>query len=161
MYDGRWMRCGLGAKKKRVPLRPSCCEAGDNSRLKLAGDESFHLGWGGLGDSSVAVVGSEKMSEGVSMSGVNWVAALGGKAGSDLSTFACTEAEGGFLVFFRRRAIRDSWQDMQKIPWEVRAYRRFSILRLQFLHRKQFAQKAWSPVKMARSSILLPQWLQL
>jgi len=50
---------------------------------------------------------------------------------------------------------------MQKMPCEVRAYRRFSILRLQFLHRKQFAQKAWSPVKMAKSSILLPQWLQL
>jgi hypothetical protein len=34
-------------------------------------------------------------------------------------------------------------------------------LRLQFRQRKQLAQKAWSPVRMARSSILLPQWLQL
>jgi hypothetical protein len=50
---------------------------------------------------------------------------------------------------------------MQNIPCEVRAYRKFSILRLQFLHLKQFAQKAWSPVRMARSSILFPQWLQL
>ena len=50
---------------------------------------------------------------------------------------------------------------MQKIPCDVRAYRRFSIFRLQFLHLKQFAQKAWSPVKMAKSSILFPQWLQL
>jgi hypothetical protein len=50
---------------------------------------------------------------------------------------------------------------MQKIPWEVRAYRRFSIFLLQFRHRKHWAQKACSPVKMARSSILLPQELQL
>lgn len=65
------------------------------------------------------------------------------------------------MDFFRRRAIRDSWHDMQKMPCDVRAYRRFSILRLQFLHLKQLAQKAWSPVKIAKSSILLPQWLQL
>ena len=32
---------------------------------------------------------------------------------------------------------------------------------MQFRHLKQLAQKAWSPVKMARSSILFPQWLQL
>ncbi len=50
---------------------------------------------------------------------------------------------------------------MQNIPCEVRAYLRFSILRLQFLQRKQVAQKAWSPVRIARSSILLPQALQL
>jgi hypothetical protein len=47
------------------------------------------------------------------------------------------------------------------MPCEVRAYLRFSIFRLQFLHRKQVAQKAWSPVRMAKSSILLPQALQL
>ena len=50
---------------------------------------------------------------------------------------------------------------MQNIPCEVLAYRRFSIFRLQLRHRKQVAQKAWSPVRMARSSILLPQALQL
>jgi len=54
------------------------------------------------------VVGSEKTSEGVSMSGVNWGAALGGKAGKPLSSFGWTEEEGGFFVFFLRRAIRDS-----------------------------------------------------
>lgn len=32
---------------------------------------------------------------------------------------------------------------------------------LQFRHLKQLAQKAWSPVRMARSSILFPQELQL
>ena len=53
------------------------------------------------------VGGSENCSEGVSMSGVNWVAALGGKAGRDLSTFGCM-VEGGFFVFLRRRAMRDS-----------------------------------------------------
>lgn len=50
---------------------------------------------------------------------------------------------------------------MQKIPCDVRAYLRFSIFRLQFLHRKHVAQKAWSPVRIARSSILFPQALQL
>lgn len=50
---------------------------------------------------------------------------------------------------------------MQKIPCDVRAYLKFSIFRLQFRQRKQVAQNAWSPVKMARSSILLPQALQL
>src|SRR5882757_8859456 len=50
---------------------------------------------------------------------------------------------------------------MQNMPCEVRAYRRFSILRLQFLQRKHVAQNAWSPVRIARSSILLPQALQL
>lgn len=53
--------------------------------------------------------------------------ALGGKAGSDLSTtmgevsfslcFACAAA----FDFLRRLAITDSWQFMQKMPWEVRA----------------------------------------
>lgn len=93
--------------------------------------------------------------------------ALGGSAGSDLSViigelsfsraFACAAA----FDFLRRRAMRDSWQFMQNIPCEVRAYRRFSIFLLQFLHRKHVAQKAWSPVRIARSSILFPQALQL
>jgi hypothetical protein len=43
--------------------------AGDASRLKLE-LESFLLAWEGRGETSV-VVGSEKMSDGVSMSGVN------------------------------------------------------------------------------------------
>jgi hypothetical protein len=57
--------------------------------------------------------------------------------------------------------MRASWQSIQKIPCDVRAYLRFSIFFLQFRHLKQLAQKAWSPVKMARSSILFPQLLQL
>jgi hypothetical protein len=91
---------------------------------------------------------------------------LGGSAGSDLSTsivsfsFALAAAAAA-LDFFRRRAINDSWQLIQNIPWEVLAYLRFSIFRLQFRHRKQVAQNAWSPVRIARSSILLPQALQL
>ena len=110
------------------------------------------------------VGGSEKTSDGVSKSGVKAFppegTALGGRAGRDLSTLAVGPGSG-FFVFFRRRAMRDSWHDMQNMPCEVRAYRRFSILRLQLRHRKQLAQKAWSPVRMARSSILFPQWLQL
>lgn len=50
---------------------------------------------------------------------------------------------------------------MQKMPCDVRAYRRFSIFLLQFRHRKHPEQKAWSPVKIARSSILLLHALQL
>ncbi len=50
---------------------------------------------------------------------------------------------------------------MQNIPCEVLAYLRFSIFFLQFRHRKQVAQKACSPVRIARSSILLPHALQL
>lgn len=50
---------------------------------------------------------------------------------------------------------------MQNIPCEVLAYLRFSIFFLQFRHLKHVAQKAWSPVRMARSSILLLQTLQL
>lgn len=93
--------------------------------------------------------------------------AFGGRAGRDLSTsigeasfsraFACAAA----LDFFLRLAINDSWQLIQKMPWEVRAYRRFSILRLQLRQRKHVAQKAWSPVRIARSSILLLHALQL
>jgi len=70
------------------------------------------------------VGGSEKTSDGVSRSGVKAFppvgTALGGRAGRDLSTLA-VGPEGGFLVFFRRRAMRDSWHDMQKIPCDVRA----------------------------------------
>lgn len=142
-----------------LPLRLSSSDAGEASRLKFAGDDSFLLDCGGRGDASV-VVGSENTSEGVSRSGVKAAcgcAALGGKAGSDLSTFGAMPADGGFFDFLRRRAMSDSWQVIQKIPCDVRAYRRFSILRLQFLHRKQFAQKAWSPVRIAKSSILFPQ----
>ena len=54
-----------------------------------------------------------------------------------------------------------SWQLMQKMPCEVRAYLKFSIFFLQLRQRKQALQNAWSPVRMARSSILLPQALQL
>lgn len=72
------------------------------------------------------------------------------------------EREDGLRpVFLRRRAISASWQSIQKMPWDVRAYLRFSIFLLQLRHLKQSEQKAWSPVRMARSSILLPQLLQL
>lgn len=67
----------------------------------------------------------------------------------------------GVLDFFRRRAMRLSWHAMQKMPCDVRAYRRFSIFLLQLRHLKQSEQKAWSPVRIARSSILFPHALQL
>jgi hypothetical protein len=51
-----------------IPLRDISVIAGDGSRLKVE-DESPLLAWGGLGETSV-VVGSEKISDGVSMSGV-------------------------------------------------------------------------------------------
>jgi hypothetical protein len=104
-------------------VRLSSNDAGEASRLKLAGEESVLWGCGGRGETSV-VVGSEKTSEGVSSSGVKEVGgppALGGRAGNDLSTLGAECAEGGFLDFLRRRAMRDSWQDMQKMPCEVRA----------------------------------------
>lgn len=69
------------------PLRPLSSEAGEASRLKFAGEESFLLGCGGRGETSV-VGGSEKTSDGVSISGVKalpCVTALGGNAGKDLS----------------------------------------------------------------------------
>uniref|UniRef100_A0A0L0P3Q6 Uncharacterized protein n=1 Tax=Candidozyma auris TaxID=498019 RepID=A0A0L0P3Q6_CANAR len=50
---------------------------------------------------------------------------------------------------------------MQKSPLEVLAYRKSSILDLQTLHLKQEEQYAWSPVKMAKSSIFFPHCLQL
>lgn len=64
-------------------------------------------------------------------------------------------------VFLRLLAISASWQSIQKMPCEVRAYRRFSIFFLQFRHLKQSEQNAWSPVKMAKSSILEPHPEQL
>jgi hypothetical protein len=92
--------------------------AGEASRRKLD-DESPLLECDGRGETSV-VVGSEKMSEGVSMSGVYVGRSWGGKAGSDLSTLGATPG-GGFFDFLRRRAMSDSWHDMQKMPCEVRA----------------------------------------
>ena len=71
--------------------------------------------------------------------------ALGGNDGRDFMVLLlacfCRLIEF-FAVFFRRRCIRDSWHSIQNMPCEVRAYLRFSILFLQFLHRKQLAQKA-------------------
>jgi hypothetical protein len=96
-------RCGSG--KIRIPLR-AASPIGEASRLKFE-EESPRRGCGGLGDKSV-VVASEKMSDGVSRSGVkvdvdcSW----GGRAGRDLSTLGATE--GGFLDFLRRRAMSDS-----------------------------------------------------
>ena len=107
-----------------APLLIESPAAGDASRLKLE-DESPLLDWGGLGEAS-AVVGSEKTSEGVSTSGVKALRCdccssnCGGSAGRDLSTLGAAGA-GGFLDFFRRRAMSDSWHDMQKMPCEVRA----------------------------------------
>lgn len=54
-------------------------------------------------------------------------AAFGGRAGKDLSKTAGVELLELFaddlasLAFLRRRAIKDSWQAIQKIPCEVRA----------------------------------------
>ncbi len=59
--------------------------------------------------------------------------------------------------FARRLSKSVSWHGMQKRPNDVLAYLKFSILRLQLRHRKQSAQNAWSPVRMARSSIFLLQ----
>jgi hypothetical protein len=91
----------------------------------------------------------------------------GGIAGSDLSSLTLFDSFDRCVVvdrppvFLRRRAIRASWHSIQKMPWDVRAYRRFSIFLLQLRHLKQLAQKAWSPVRIAKSSILFPQLLQL
>lgn len=107
-----------------APLRDESAAAGEASRLKLE-EESPLLGWDGLGLAS-AVVGSENTSEGVSTSGVKALrcdcdsSSCGGRAGRDLSTLGAGGA-GGFLDFLRRRAIKDSWHDMQKMPCEVRA----------------------------------------
>jgi hypothetical protein len=111
---------GLVGADVCLPLRNMSLVAGDASRLTLE-DESPLLEVGGLGE-ALAVVGSEKTSDGVSRSGVKvgCCCSWGGKAGSDLSTLGAT-AGGGFLDFLRRRAMSDSWHDMQKMPCEVRA----------------------------------------
>lgn len=98
-----------------IPFRDRL-SPGERSRLKLE-DESPLLDWLGRGETSV-VGGSENTSEGVSRSGVKMLlrdSSWGGRAGSDLSTFGRSGCED-FLVFLRRRAMSDSWQDMQKIP---------------------------------------------
>ena len=56
---------------------------------------------------------------------------------------------------------RHSWHSIQKNPCEVLAYLRFSSFFLHFRHLKHVSQKTRSPVRMARSSILLLQTLQL
>lgn len=114
---------------------------------------------------------SEYASDGgVSRSGEKALCTLcetapGGKDGNDFSNsmllLACFCLPDEFFDFFRRLAISPSWHSMQKIPCDVLAYRRFSICFLQFRHRKQLAQNAWSPVRIARSSILFPHALQL
>jgi hypothetical protein len=93
---------------------------------------------------------SEYVSDGgVSMSGENAFVgtAPGGSDGNAFSTGALPLAppwacRGAALAFFLRRAMSDSWQLIQKMPCDVRAYLRFSIFLLQFLHLKQLAQKA-------------------
>jgi hypothetical protein len=72
---------------------------------------------------------------------------MGGSAGRDFSTSIGDWSSFFFafwaaLVFFLLLAISDSWQLMQNMPCDVRAYLRFSIFRLQFRHRKHVAQKA-------------------
>jgi hypothetical protein len=73
---------------------------------------------------------------------------FGGKAGRDFSvimgdrSFSRAFAAAAAFDRFFLLAIKVSWQSMQKIPCEVLAYRRFSILRLQLRQRKQAAQKA-------------------
>ena len=114
------------------PLGPSCRSSLGRSR-------------GGI---SVGV--SECVSEGgVSSSGESVLlgAALGGRDGKDLSSRAVFAADfcrcaALRAVFFLRLAIIASWHSMQNIPCDVRAYRKFSIFFLQFLHLKQLAQKA-------------------
>ena len=62
--------------------------------------------------------------------------------------FGCT--------FPRLRSIRLSWHTIQNNPFDVRAYFKFWIDFLQLRHSKHFAQKAASPVNIARSSIFSP-----
>ena len=151
-----------------VPLRPSSETAGERSRfVDRFSDAELPSLLGGFVGSSVGV--SEYASDG----GVSWSGkktlwpALGGNFGNDLSSNIvlllddlCRPDEF-FPNFLRRLAISPSWHSIQNIPCEVLAYRRFSIFFLQFRQRKQVAQKAWSPVRIAKSSILLPQALQL
>ena len=131
------------------PLRASS-ESGDTSRFKFLADVSLpFLACGCLGDLPLGV--SEYTSEGgVSSCGENALdgAAPGGNDGSAFSTDGVEPCPGGgpglgvAFAFFRRRAIKLSWQLMQKMPCDVRAYRRFSIFLLQLRHLKQLAQKA-------------------
>jgi hypothetical protein len=121
----------------------------------------------GRGDNSVGVsVSTEPNVSGFGLKAPCGMA-FGGSAGKDFSTsivdvsFSFDFDSAAALDFFLRLAISDSWQLIQKIPCEVLAYLRFSILRLQFRQRKQVAQKAWSPVRIAKSSILFPHALQL
>jgi hypothetical protein len=102
----------------------------------------------GLGDSSVGVsVSTETICSGFGLKAPGGMA-FGGSAGNDLSTsiedvsFSFDFDSAAALDFFLRLAISDSWQLMQKIPCEVLAYLRFSILRLQLRQRKHVAQKA-------------------
>lgn len=156
-----------------LPLR-SC--SGDLSRCLIRKDSARELcfcgggggGGGGVGTATSVGVSEYASEEGVSPSGemALWCTALGGNDGRDLSSsilllLDCLCRLEFFADFFRRLAINDSWHSMQNIPCDVRAYRRFSIFFLQFRHLKQLAQNAWSPVRMAKSSILLPHALQL
>lgn len=93
--------------------------------LELLLDESFReYGGLGLGDNSVGVSesGSTRSLE-KALGGI----ALGGRAGSDFSiiigefSFSRALAWAAALDFFRRLAMRDSWQLMQKMPCEVLA----------------------------------------
>jgi hypothetical protein len=66
--------------------------------------------------------------------------------GNDGKAFSFVDIEPlapvlGF-VLFRRLAMSASWQLMQKMPCDVRAYLKFSIFFLQFRHRKHALQKA-------------------
>lgn len=57
----------------------------------------------------------------------SWRRAPGGREGKAFSTCgseplgAAGACRGAVFAFLRRLAISDSWQLMQKIPWEVRA----------------------------------------
>ena len=88
---------------------------------------------------------SENESGGVSRSFVpsgSW-ARVGGSEGRLLSRcmllllLACFRC---VVFFFRLLAIKPSWQSMQNMPCDVRAYRRFSIFFLQLRQRKHPAQ---------------------
>lgn len=106
-----------------MPLRPSSNAAGDASRLIFLAPSLLGRGWSCWGETSIGV-SIYTSSGGVSMSGVNALCgmAFGGRAGSDLSrTIGAVLPGVGTCCrfafdFFRRRAMSDSWQDMQKMP---------------------------------------------
>jgi hypothetical protein len=147
-----------------APLRASS-DTGETSRLKSLGGNSRRELFLSGGDLTPGVLDCDS-NGGVSVSGEN---ALEGTApgGREGSAFSLTDIEplapplAPVFVLFRLRAIKASWQLIQKMPCDVRAYLRFSIFFLQFRHLKQALQKAWSPVRIAKSSILFPQALQL